>query len=133
MSLYVSIGLYLISTINFYFTDRILIVVSSWVISVKTFSYCLDRITGNEGQSLLITLKYMVSPTVIYKDFLDSYTPTLKIYARYLMIKALTAMMCLLINYILITEVIAPYLEPSAYSSMSFPELFFRLTPLFFF
>lgn len=41
--------------------------------------------------------------------------------------------MCLLINYILVTEIIAPYLEPMYHRNMSFLELFFRLTPLLFF
>jgi len=34
-------GLVLISIINFYFTDRILIVVLSWAFPVKTASYCI--------------------------------------------------------------------------------------------
>ena len=37
-------GLYLISRVDFYFTDRIFIVVVSWAMPVKTASYCFDRL-----------------------------------------------------------------------------------------
>lgn len=133
MAIFVSVGFYLIITINFYFTDRIFIVVCSWILPVKTFSYCIDRSNKSPQSGLILTLKYIISPSVIYSDFLDQYDPTLKIHKQYLSIKALTAAVCLLINYILVTEIIGPYLEPLVYQEMSFPELCFRLTPLFFF
>jgi len=37
-------GLWFIYTFDFYFTDRIFIVVISWAFPVKTTSYCLDRL-----------------------------------------------------------------------------------------
>lgn len=67
MVAFVSVGLYFITSIDFEFTDRILIVVCSWIIPVKVFSYCLDRINNSPKASILIALKYILSPAVIYK------------------------------------------------------------------
>ena len=55
-------GLALINTLNFYFTDRIFIVVCSWSLAVKTGSYCLDRLTTRAPQPLLLKLKFLISP-----------------------------------------------------------------------
>jgi hypothetical protein len=49
------------------------------------------------------------------------------------MIKISVAAMCLLINYILMTEIINPLLQPEVYDRMSFIELFFRLIPFAFY
>ena len=45
--LLVGTGLYLISSIDFYFTDRILIVVMSWALSAKTASFCLHHLPAH--------------------------------------------------------------------------------------
>lgn len=110
MGVFVVGGLYLISVIDFYFTDRILIVVCSWTVPVKCASYCLDRLTACEKHSMLTKLKFIISPKVVYSEFVLDHNPFMKIHGSYLLIKSLTALMCLLINYILVTEIIAPYL-----------------------
>jgi hypothetical protein len=43
------------------------------------------------------------------------------------------AALCLLVNYILLSEIINPLLQPPIYNHMSFIELFFRLIPPAFF
>ena len=126
-------ALFALSRVNFYFTDRILIVVCSWALPVKTASYCLDRLQGAPAHPWLTTLKFIVSPLAIYNKFIADHRPHYPINKTYLLVKSLTAAVCLLINYILLTEFIAPYLDPSVYTKMSFAELFFRLTPLLFF
>jgi hypothetical protein len=45
------------------------------------------------------------------------------------LIKLTVAFMCLLVNYILLSEIISPLLQPDIYGPMSFFELFFRLIP----
>ena len=47
LALFVSLGLYVINTNNFYFTDRIFIVVVSWALPVKTASFCIDQLTNS--------------------------------------------------------------------------------------
>jgi hypothetical protein len=126
-------GWYLISGVRFYFTDRIFVVVVSWTFPVKTASYCLDRIAGCQVASLSHKLKFMVSPLVIYRDFVAEHEPSLPIHTIYLIAKSLTAGVCLLINYILLTEIIMPFLLAAAFEKMSFLELSFRLTPLLFY
>ena len=78
-------------------------------------------------------IKYMICPLVIYEDFIKYHNEKLKIHIWYLIIKAITAIICLLINYILMTEIIQYYLEVDVYEKMSSPELFLKITPLVFF
>ena len=96
-------GLVVMGGVDFYFTDRILIVVCSWAFPVKSASYCMDRLEGARGQPLLTKLKFIISPMVVYHKFLANHHPTMKINKTYLLIKIATAMVCLLINYILLT------------------------------
>lgn len=81
----------------------------------------------------MLQLKFIVSPQVIYKQFLMDHNPALPVHLSYLFIKAIVAGICLLINYILMTEFIAPYLQPEVHGKMSFIELFFKLIPLAFY
>jgi len=81
----------------------------------------------------LLKFKFIISPTIIYKEFILDHNPCLKIHFTYLLIKSAVASVCLLINYILMTELIAPYLLPEVYNPMSFIELFFKLIPLAFY
>lgn len=67
LSVFVVSALVVVSAWDFYFTDRIFIIVCSWGIPVKTSSYCLDRLGGVGGSSLLTRLKFMVSPKIVYK------------------------------------------------------------------
>lgn len=60
-------ALILISTLDFYFTDRIFLVVCSWGIAVKTSSYCLDKLKGCDATSLLTRLKFIYSPKIVYQ------------------------------------------------------------------
>lgn len=130
---FVVAGLLMIHSLDFYFTDRILIVVCSWTLPVKSASYCLDRLLSAPQPVLPTKLKFIMSPLVIYQDFVADHNPQLPIHSSYLLIKSLTATMCLVINYILVTEMIAPYVWTDIHQTMSFLELFFRLTPLLFF
>lgn len=57
-------------------------------------------------------LKFIVSPKVIYKEFLAEHCSSLKIHLSYLSIKSLVAFICLLVNYILMTEIINPLIQP---------------------
>ena len=43
----VGLGLWLVNSIDFYFTDRIFIVVVSWSLSVKTASFCLHQLPSH--------------------------------------------------------------------------------------
>ena len=56
----------------------------------------------------------------MYNHFTAHHDPTLPIHLAYLIIKLGSATLCLLINYILVTEVIAPYLAPATHASMHF-------------
>lgn len=67
LCLFVVGALVLISTLEFYFTDRIFIVVCSWAIAVKTSSYCIDKLKGCDNASLLTKLKFMCSPKIVYQ------------------------------------------------------------------
>jgi hypothetical protein len=141
LGLFVGSGLLAINTINFYFTDRIFIVVVSWALPVKTASYCIDQLSGplekerkRSGWAFLVFLaKYIVSPKVIYREFVGEHCGSLPIHWSYLTIKFCVAGSCLLINYILMTEIINPLIQPESYSAMSFVELFFRLIPVAFY
>lgn len=42
--LFVVAGIYVMNFIEFYFTDRIFIIVVSWSLPVKTGSYCIDQL-----------------------------------------------------------------------------------------
>ena len=97
-------GLYLISQVDFYFTDRIFIVVVSWAMPVKTASYCLDRLKNPSiSQNFMHKIKFLISPMVVYKNFVQNHNPLLPIHGVYLLIKSGTAVVCLLVNYILLT------------------------------
>lgn len=61
------------------------------------------------------------------------HNPTYKIHHSYLVIKSLVATVCLLFNYILMSQIINPFLQPSVYDKMSFVELFFKLIPYAFY
>lgn len=82
MCFFVSIGLFVINTMDFYFTDRIFIVVVSWALPVKTASYCIDYSTRNDDRmeekrekpverlsffgKFLLLVKFLISPKIIY-------------------------------------------------------------------
>ena len=131
LGIFVLGGLYLISKIDFYFTDIIFIVVCSWAFPIKTASYCLDRLenqkhqgksqTSQKKETPLLIFKFIISPLTIYKDFIQNHDPLLPIHSSYLLIKAGVSSICLLVNYILLTQIISPYLDPAVYNTMSFP------------
>jgi len=47
----VNFGIWVIGSRDFYFTDRIFIVVLSWALSAKTGSYCLDQFSIAQGDT----------------------------------------------------------------------------------
>lgn len=65
----------------------------------------------------------------MYGSFLRQHRPSLPIHLSYILIKGVVALGCLLINYLLVTEMMEPLLEPSGFDAMSFPELCFKLLP----
>jgi len=103
LAIFVLGGVAIINHYDFYFTDRIFIVVCSWTFPTKSGSYCIDRLHGSKAQSLLTKLKFIVSPMIVYKKFLTNHNSNMRINKLYLSIKSCTATVCLLINYILLT------------------------------
>ena len=134
LCLFVLMGLYVINAKHFYFTDRIFIVVVSWALPVKTASYCIDYSNENNKSNedcikvnqlsffgrLLVLVKFIISPKIIFSEFIAQRSDKLKIHPSYLLIKLMVASVCLLINYILLTQIINPLLQPSSYRKMSF-------------
>ena len=85
----------------------------SWAFPVKTASYCIEKARNlHSSCSLTTKLLYILSPETVFENFTKNHDPRLPRHLSYLTIKFLTATLCLLINYILMTEVVAPYLSP---------------------
>ena len=79
LGVFVGVGLYAINTLDLYFTDKIFIVVVSWGLPAKTASFCIDQLPseGHEAvhatvrglRHLLFLLKFIISPKIVYKEF----------------------------------------------------------------